>query len=221
MNQTNKNICYGWLVLILFTLVLADQILKFYIKTNFYIGQEQPLIGNWFKLLFIENPGMAFGIHFGDGIGKILLTFIRIVAIVLITYFIYKAYKKKEHPILLICLTMVLAGALGNLIDSVFYGVIFSESDYFIVARFLPPEGGYAPLLKGKVVDMFFFNVYWPSWFPIVGGQLIFPPIFNLADSYITIAVITMLIFYKKIFPPVTKQQTGKNSEHTEKSLQQ
>lgn len=200
MNLKSKKISPWWFLFIFLLLLTADQALKFYIKTNFYIGQEMPLIGNWFKFLFIENPGMAFGFHFGDGWGKILLTLFRLIAIFLIFTFFIKAYKKNEHPLLLMCLIMVLGGAAGNLIDSIFYGVIFSESDYFVVAQFLPSEGGYAPLFKGKVVDMFFFNVYWPLWVPWVGGNLIFPPIFNLADSYITTAVLMMIIFYKKFF---------------------
>ncbi len=187
-------------VIIILIILIFDQLLKFYIKTNFELGHSVPLLGQYFKLFFIENPGMAFGFHFGGKAGKIILTMVRILAAVLIAFILVKSVKKQESKIFIYSLCLILAGALGNIIDSIFYGLIFSESNYFTVAEFLPEKGGYAGFLQGSVVDMLHINLFWPGFLPWIGGKEVFPPIFNIADSSITIGVFMLIIFYNKIF---------------------
>lgn len=186
-------------------ILLLDQILKVYIKTHFTLGQELFLIGSYFRLHFIENNGMAFGMQFGGAAGKIILSVIRIIAVTAIFIILLKAIRKQEKKILIFSLSFILAGATGNIIDSAFYGLIFSESDFLAVATAFPEGGGYAGFLQGKVVDMFYaplFHTNWPAWVPIFGGNefMFFRPIFNIADSSITTGVLMLLIFYNKIF---------------------
>lgn len=181
-------------------ILLVDQVVKILVKTNMHIGEDIPLIGTWFRLHFIENEGFAFGMAFGGEVGKILLTLFRIVASGLIVWFILKHIRKGAHKSLIYSLTLILAGAVGNLIDCCFYGLIFNES-YYNVATLFPPEGGYAPFLQGKVVDMFYFPLFefdWPQWMPFVGGQHFefFSAIFNVADAAITIGVIWLLVYF-------------------------
>jgi signal peptidase II len=135
-------------------ILLIDQSVKFWIKTNMSLGQEYKVLGDWFIIHFTENPGMAFGLEFAGEYGKLALSIFRIIAIIGIFYYLWKITRKEVHTGLLVSLSLVLAGAMGNMIDSAFYGMLFSSSNYFEVARFLPAEGGYATFLHGKVVDM-------------------------------------------------------------------
>lgn len=186
-------------------IIVVDQVVKFYVKTHFHIGEDIPLIGDWSHLHFIENEGFAFGMAFGGNVGKIILTLFRIAASALIAWIIIRQLKTGGRLSLIACLTLIFAGAIGNLIDSCFYGLIFSES-YYNVATLFPPEGGYAPFLQGKVVDMFYFPLFefdWPEWIPLIGGEHFefFSAIFNVADAAITIGVIWLcieLIFFQK-----------------------
>jgi signal peptidase II len=192
--------------LIIFLVLIADQVLKIWIKTTMTLGQEIPVFGNWFILHFTENEGMAFGLTFGGKTGKLLLSIFRIIAVIFIGFYIYRLQKKSTHPGLLISFSLIMAGAIGNIIDSAFYGLIFSHSSYHTVATIFPPEGGYTSFLHGKVVDMLYFPVIdtrLPEWFPIWKGEpfQFFRPVFNIADSSITTGVFILLIFQKKFFP--------------------
>ena len=182
------------LILISVILLVLDQCVKFWIKTSFTLGEEIRIF-DWFRLLFVENPGMAFGMKLGEGnVWKIVLTSFRIVASAGIIWYIRKLIKEQAPTGVLICLTLILCGALGNLIDSIFYGVIFSASTPYHVAEFLPAEGGYTSLLCGKVVDMLYFPLI------VKGDFIFFRPVFNFADSYITIGAAVLIIFYRKFF---------------------
>lgn len=197
MNLTRKAL------LVILLIVILDQILKIIIKTSLPLGATQPVIGKWFLLRFIENPGMAFGIDIPGKIGKPALTLFRILAATLIGLYLRSLILKNAPTGFVLCIAMIFAGALGNIIDSVFYGVIFSESTYFETARLFPHGGGYAPLLSGRVVDMLYFPIFennYPDWFPFLHGQkfIFFRPIFNIADSSITIGVAAILIFQRK-----------------------
>ena len=200
---------------IIVLVLIIDQALKFWIKTSMFYGEEIDVIGDWFKLNFVENEGMAFGMTFGGKTGKVLLTIFRIVAVGFIGFFLYRLISKKSSRGLIASMALILAGALGNIIDSVFYGLLFSDSSWHLknVAEFLPDEGGYGALLHGKVVDMFYFPLFsgtWPNWIPMVGGDefLFFRPVFNIADAAITVGVIIILVFQKRFFG-----ETGKEEE--------
>lgn len=184
-------------------ILLIDQISKIWIKTHFTLGESISVTG-WFKILFVENNGMAFGI---EVLGKLFLSLFRIAAIALIGYFLYKLTGKKGSYKYgyIVCIALIFAGAAGNIIDSLFYGLLFSESTYRSVAVFLPAGGGYAPFLYGKVVDMLYFPLfgfYWPQWVPFVGGEYFefFRPVFNIADSAISVGVIVLILFYRNTF---------------------
>ena len=185
--------------------LLVDQIVKFQIKTSMTIGESISVFGNWFQIRFIENPGMAFGFDIPGKWGKPVLTLFRIIAVIAIGWYLNKLIVKKVGTGLILCVALILAGATGNIIDSVFYGRIFNESTYFTVATLFPDGGGYAPVLYGKVVDMLYFPViqgHLPQWFPFRAGEefIFFRPIFNLADSSISIGILTILVFQKRFF---------------------
>lgn len=193
-------------LIIVIAILLIDQIVKVWVKLNFTIGEEVDLIGNWCKLHFVENEGMAFGMSFGGVAGKYILTFLRIIASVLIGWYLLKLIKKGENKLAVYSFTLIFAGAVGNIIDSMFYGLLFSESTFFAVSQFLPEEGGYAPMFLGKVVDMFYFPIIdttLPQWIPFFGGSnfRFFNAIFNISDISITVGVVILLvslIFAKK-----------------------
>ena len=183
--------------------IIADQLLKIWIKLNLRLGEEIK-IADWFIIHFTENPGMAFGIEWGGDIGKYALTIFRVVAVIWIFTWLVKLSRNKTKTIAQVSIALVLAGALGNLIDSLFYGVIFSDSIEG-VATLLPQGGGYAKFMLGHVVDMFYFplfTVHIPEWFPLWSGEkfIFFQPVFNIADASITTGVILMILFQKYLF---------------------
>lgn len=191
-------------ILIIFLVLLLDQILKFWIKTNMYLGQEFHIIGDWFIIHFTENNGMAFGMEFAGEFGKLFLSVFRIIALAGIGWYLHLLVKQKAHYMLITAISLIFAGAMGNIIDSTFYGVIFSSSE-FQMAQLFPPSGGYSSLLHGKVVDMFYFPVlkgYFPDWFPIWGGEyfVFFRPVFNIADASISTGVALIILFQSVIF---------------------
>lgn len=188
--------------ILVFTLIgailIIDQFVKIMVKTHMHIGEEIPLIGNWALLHFTENEGFAFGMQIGGNLGKIMLSLFRIIASGVILWYLLRHIKKGIRTPLAVCISLIFVGALGNVIDSCFYGLIFNES-YYNVAQLFPPEGGYAPFLQGRVVDMFYFpiiNTTWPNWMPIWGGQrfLFFNAIFNVADAAITVGAFWLII---------------------------
>ena len=194
--------------LIIIVVLLLDQVLKIWVKTNMTLGQEISVFGNWFKLLFIENPGMAFGWMGGGGIVKILLSIFRIVAVVFLLWVLFRLSKKGTRFGVMFGISLIIAGAMGNILDCLFYGPMFSQSTYDTVATLFPDGGGYAGWLHGKVVDMLYFplidvaresNSWLPDFFFGQDGHFIFfRPIFNIADASITIGVLYMVFFQWK-----------------------
>ena len=189
--------------LIVFVLLLIDQAVKIWIKTHMTIGESITVFGDWFQIYFIENNGMAFGMQFGGAIGKFFLTALRLVLIGVIIYYVKKLIESGSSRAFLTGVALILVGAIGNVIDSMLYGIVFSESNFTQVASLFPEGGGYAPFMFGKVVDMLYFPIIdttLPQWFPFKGGEqfIFFRPIFNIADSCITIGVFYLLLFKRK-----------------------
>ena len=189
-------------LLLIFSILIVDQIVKIIVKTNMVIGDEIPVLGNWFRIHFLENNGMAFGMEWGGKTGKVALSVFRMVAIVGISWYLDSIIKKNAHTGLILSVSAISAGAAGNLIDSAFYGMIFSES-WHTPAVLFPEGGGYSSFLHGRVVDMLYFPVidsHWPDWSPFRPGQtlIFFRPVFNLADTSITTGVLAILVFQKR-----------------------
>lgn len=201
--------------MIILLILVADQTLKILVKTHMTLYEQIPFLGNWGILHFVENNGMAFGLSLPGSLGKILLTLFRIVAVVAIGFYLRHLIRLKAHTGLIIALSMVMAGALGNIIDSVFYGIIFSASNPVTAATLFPKEGGYAPLLHGKVVDMFYFPIIkgnYPDWFRGGSSFIFFRPVFNLADSSISVAVVIILFNQKRFFRHLTTKEKAVES---------
>lgn len=189
-------------ILLIFLVLLIDQVSKTWIKNNMHLGEEFKVLGDFFLIHFTENNGMAFGLEFAGEYGKLFLTVFRLVAVGVLGYGVHYAIKNRYHWGFVYCLSLILAGALGNIIDSVFYGLIY----------------GYAPILHGRVVDMLYFPIirgYYPDWFPFWGGEpfIFFRPVFNIADSAISVGVILILIFQKTFFESQKERKDDLQSE--------
>jgi len=196
-----RRLSHGWLAaIIIVAVIIIDQCVKVWVKTHFYYGEEL-VITSWFRLLFIENNGMAFGMELGS---KMLLTWFRIIAVIGFAYYLLKIRRRTDLPRgYIVCISLITAGAAGNVIDCILYGVLFNAPPFPEVAQFLPADGGYSSLFNGRVVDMFYFPLCewdWPSWMPMVAGDhfVFFQPIFNVADAALSVSVIVLIIFYAK-----------------------
>lgn len=182
--------------------LIIDQIIKIWIKTHMALGDEFCVFGSWFRIHFVENNGMAFGMELGGSWGKIILSVFRVVAVFFITYYLAKLCRQTGRTFLVVCISLVLAGAIGNILDSVFYGVIF-DSSVGQIATLFPESGGYSTWLHGRVVDMFYMPMiegHFPDWFPRVGGDsfTFFHPVFNFADAAISIGIVLLFLFQRK-----------------------
>lgn len=196
--------------LIIIAVLVIDQIIKIWVKTSMYM-HESIRITDWFYIYFTENNGMAFGMEL---FGKLFLTSFRVVAVCLIAWYLFRVVNRHYKTGYIVCLSLILSGAVGNIIDSIFYGEIFSESTRTQTASWVPLGEGYGSWLHGKVVDMFYFPIIdtnWPSWMPFVGGEhfIFFSPIFNFADAAISCGIIAMLLFYSRYL----NQESGSKSE--------
>jgi signal peptidase II len=204
-------------ILIVVLVLLIDQVLKIWIKTHMTMGEEFSVIGSWFRIHFVENNGMAFGFEFGGDYGKVFLSLFRIVAVFGIGWYILKLVKRDLPMGFIACVALIFAGAIGNIIDSAFYGLIFNDS-FGQVATLFPDGGGYATFLHGRVVDMFYFPLFsgiFPSWVPLVGGTdfEFFRPVFNVADSAISIGIFSIIIFYRKLFNNLDKKEEPESKD--------
>lgn len=215
----NLKISNGWLALIIVLLVIIiDQSLKIWVKTHFYLGETLPF-ASWFELHFIENPGMAFGWEIGS---KLFLTLFRIVASGALIYLLFRIRKNDYYTKgVVVCLSLITAGAIGNVIDCMFYGLIFDESTPFAMATLFPDGGGYASFLHGRVVDMLHFPLIegtWPDWVPWLGGTdfEFFRPVFNVADSAISVGMVVFLLFYSKYLSLPKAEENGGSPENKE-----
>ncbi|WDF68074.1 lipoprotein signal peptidase [Sphingobacterium oryzagri] len=205
-------------ILLISIILLVDQISKFWVKLNMLIGQGFNVLGDKFQIHFIENNGMAYGMEFGGEFGKLFLTLFRIIAVAGIGYGLYYMVKNKYHRGFILNVALIFAGALGNILDSTFYGLLFSESTPFEKATLFPADGGYASIFHGKVVDMLYFPLIegnFPDWFPIWGGEhfLFFRPVFNVADSAISVGVVLILLFQRRYFKEEHVEKESVNSE--------
>lgn len=214
--MTNKNIAKrGWLAaLIVVAILVIDQVIKIWVKTHMTL-HEQIEIFSWFKIVFIENNGMAYGMEIGS---KLVLSLFRVVAVSVLGYYIVQQVRKQARYGYLICLSMVMAGAAGNIFDSMFYGLIFNASSEFYTSYFVPFGTGYASFLMGKVVDMFYFPLIvttWPDWVPMFGGQpyVFFSPVFNFADASISVSVVLVLLFYRKEISEITLKKKTETAD--------
>ena len=218
MSRTTKSI------IVIFAILIADQALKIWIKTNLSLGDEIVVLKNWFILHFVENNGMAFGFEFAGEYGKIFLSVFRIVAVFAIGWYLLKLAKQKHIPFgFIISLSLIFAGAVGNIIDSLFYGLIFNDS-FGQVASLFPTGGGYAGFLHGRVVDMLYFPLFtgrYPSWLPFVGGNpfIFFRPVFNIADSSISVGIFSILLFYRKYFNKTVKKEESEGEKQPAESV--
>lgn len=204
-------------LLTILTVLFIDQFIKIYIKLHYPLGEVARVFGNWFILHFTENPGMAFGLEFGGDYGKLILSIFRIIASLVGIWYVMSIVKKGEHWGFIFSVSLILAGAIGNILDSAFYGMLFSESDEFNKSVFLPEGGGYAGFLHGRVVDMFYFpivNGKFPDWLPFWGGEefQFFRPIFNFADASISVGVSLILLFQKKFTLKKEAEVSGANT---------
>ena len=200
--------------LIIVAILLIDQAIKIWVKTSMTL-HESIRVTDWFYITFIENMGMAFGMQLGS---KIMLSLFRVVAIGILGYYIWQQVKRNARTGYLVCLSMVLAGAAGNLIDCMFYGMMFNESSPYYLSYLVDFGTGYAPFLMGKVVDMFYFPLIeteWPTWMPFVGGQhfVFFSPVFNFADASISVSVVLLLLFYREEISKITLKKETNNVE--------
>jgi signal peptidase II len=212
-------------ILIIGIIIIADQALKIWIKTNYHLGPVKDVLGlHWFKLYFIENPGMAWGWELGGDWGKMLLTLFRLAAVIFGSWYLGRIVKQNYSTGFIICASLIYAGALGNLIDSMFYGLIFEDSSYTHISKIFPAHG-YAGFLHGKVVDMLYFPMIdstFPNWLPFIGGKQFefFSPIFNIADASISVGVLTLLVFQRRLVhreytnEPAAITSTGMTDQH-------
>lgn len=208
--MNNKTKTTRTVVILATAILLVDQIVKLLVKTHMQIREDIPIF-DWFHIHFIENEGFAFGIALGGTAGKIVLTLVRLAASIFILWLIARLIRRDGRRSLIYCLTLIVAGAVGNLIDSCFYGLIFNES-YYSVATLFPPEGSYGHFLQGRVVDMFYFPLFefdWPQWIPFIGGQHFefFNAIFNVADAAISIGVVWLAIDQIFLAPDKKKEK--------------
>jgi signal peptidase II len=205
--------------LIVVAILLIDQAIKIWVKTSMTL-HESIHVFDWFYITFIENRGMAFGMEIGS---KIMLSLFRIVAIGALIYYIRLEVKRGTRTGYIVCLSLILAGAAGNLIDCMFYGLIFNESSPYYLSYFVPFGEGYAPFLMGKVVDMFYFPIIeteWPTWVPFVGGNhfVFFSPVFNFADACISVSVVYLILFYREEISRISwNRDKGQQKEEEEK----
>jgi signal peptidase II len=207
-------------IILVVLILLVDQVLKIWIKTHMTIGQEFSVIGKWCMIHFVENNGMAFGFEFGGEYGKIFLSLFRVIAVIGIGWYILKLVKKDLPMGFIACVSLIFAGAIGNIIDSAFYGLIFNDS-YGEVSKLFPEGGGYASFLHGRVVDMFYFPLFsgiYPNWVPFAGGSdfQFFRPVFNIADSSISIGIFSIIFFYRKQFNSLDGKENKPITDETQ-----